>query len=158
MKGRAILMTYEELVMKRDEMEYMVSIGVDDYMVRNLLQLYNQCIEVDQLKVPVDSCVPCKKVVQIKRVLPVDALKLSHPELIVWEGVYMTVEGLMIPKNILKSIGYSRKSRLNLENMPEGYVYGTLKDVGKYGFCFKKQEITNYITNSSGWQLFNIHD
>lgn len=151
-------MTYEELVVKRDEMEYLISIGADDYMVRNLFQLYTECIEVNQLMVPEDKCVECKKVVQIKRVLPVDALKLSHPELIVWEGVYMVVEGLMIPKSILKSIGYYKRSGLNLDNMPEDYVYGTLKDVGKYGFCFKRQEITNYITNSSGWQLFNIHD
>lgn len=151
-------MTYEELIMKRDEMDYIVSIGADDYMVRNLLQLYNQCIEIDQLKVPEDKYVPCKKVVQIKRVLPIDVLRLSHPELIVWEGVYMTVEGLMIPKDILKEIGYYKKSKLDLSSMPEGYAYGTLKDVGRYGFCFKKQEITNYITNSSGWQLFDIND
>lgn len=152
-------MNAQELCLKRDEMEYIIKAGEDDYMIRNLHSLYNYCIEVDQLaEPPVDVCVPCKKVVQIKRVLPVDALKLSHPELIVWEGVYMIVEGLMIPKSIMKETGIYKNRWLNVSMLPDGYEYGTLKDVGKYGFVFKKQEITNYITNSSGWQLFNIYD
>ena len=153
-------MTYEDLVIKRDEMRNLIQLGCDDYMVRNLMQLYNECLEVDQLLKPIDdeTCIPCRKVVQVKRVLPVDALRINHPELIVWEGVYMIVDGLMIPKKILKDIGYYRKRKLQLDNMPNGYVYGTLKDVGKYGFVLKESEITNHITNSSGWQLFNIDD
>lgn len=151
-------MTEQQLIEKKDLMQQYIDFGCDDYMVRNLYMLYDQCIKVNQLMVPSDKPVACKKVVQIKRVLPVEVLKLSHPELIVWEGVYMVVEGIMIPKSILKEIGFYGRRKLDSSSLPPDYMYGTLKDTGRYGFAFKNQDITNYINNSSGWQLFNIDD
>lgn len=154
-------MDLQELKEKRDYMKYLIDTEQADYMVKNLYSLYDMSIEVGQLDVPTEIT-PCKRVLQIKRMLPVDVLRLSHPELIVWEGVYMIVEGIAIPKNIMKDIGYYRKGYLNYNNrkhieLPSGYNYGTLKDVGLgYGFALKDQDLTMYLDNSSGWNFFNL--
>ena len=153
-------MNSEELIEKRDYMKYLIDTEQDDYMVRNLYNLYDLSIKVGQLDIP-KEITPCKRVLQIKRMLPVEILRLSHPELIVWEGVYMVVDGIAIPKDIMKSIGYYKKGYIDYENnyvgLPSGYNYGTLKDVGLgYGFALKNQDLTMYLDNSSGWEFFNL--
>lgn len=155
-------MTREEMISKRDEYEYLLRTGEDteySWMIKNLYSLFDMSIEVHQNEIPTEIQ-ECSRVVQIKRVLPTEIIKLSHPELMIFEGVYIIAKGIAIPKDILKKAEYYKRGYLKKELLPDGFNYGTLKETGLgYGFAFSNEdEISKYITESHGWEFFNLNN
>lgn len=154
-------MTKEEMLSKKYYYESLLKEDSDSeysWIVKNLYSLFDMSIRVNQEEIPTEIQ-ECSRVVQIKRVLPTEIIRLSHPELMIFEGIYLIVKGIAIPKDILKKAGYYKRGYLNRELLPDGFSYGTLKETGLgYGFAFSNEdEISKYITESHGWEFFNLN-
>lgn len=126
------------------------------YLVNVLYKLMSMSLDVDQIYEPT-KITECKRVIKIKRGVPVDELRKSHPEILVFEGVYLLVDCVIIPHDVLRSVGFYRRNLKNMDKLPEGYCYSTLKDVGPFGMALKESSVTRYMNYSLGWEYFDLN-
>lgn len=136
----------------------------ENYLTKVLYNILSMAIDVDQEYMP-NEIEECRKVIKVKRLnSSVDIMRKSHPEILVFEGIYLIATGIFIPKNVMESIGYDTMNKkwgkLDISNLPNGYVYSTLKDIGNgCGFALKKSDISDNINNrSSSWEYFGVQD
>lgn len=154
----------KDLIKRRDEMKTLLdaqqeSEEVDKkdlYLINTLYKLLSMSVECDQLFEPT-KITECKRVIKIRRSLPLEILRETHPELIVFEGVFMTHDCVIIPHDIMRKIGFYSRKMKNTDILPEGYCYSTLKDVGNFGIALKESEVTRQMNFSDGWEFFNLN-
>lgn len=155
-----------------DAVKFMIDNNIDtdtkkckeNYLTTILYNILSMAVEVDQSYTPA-SVEECRKVVRLKRMnCPVEAMRKMHPEVLIFEGIYLIATGLFIPKEVMTEIGYDtmnkRWGRLDTSSLPEGYAYSTLRDIGNgCGFALKKDEIADNINNrASSWEYFSVSD
>lgn len=141
---------------KRDNYNYLIETGENDYLIRAMRDIINLALDNDQLRVPEsDEYFECNRVINVKRVLPIEELKKGHPELFVFEGVYLVVKGIAISKTIIDSAKDFR-GVIDESKLPEGYVYGSLKDVhGSYYFApARDEQLMQFLYGSRGYEVF----
>ena len=127
-----------------------------DYIYKVLHGIVDNALSVDQLGVP-KQVTEVKRLIKIKKILPLDTLRISHPELILFEGVFLIAEGIALPTDVMKKIGFYNKPQiLDTSELPSGYVYGTIRDVGEYGFALKESDLTQFVTYSKAWEFVNL--
>lgn len=132
------------------------------FLTKTITSIVDMALEVGQCDTAPLDLTPCTRVVRIHKSLPIDILKISHPESILYGGVFMKVKGLIIPHHILRDIRYyTKKVDIDVSKLPswvtEQYMLGTMKDVGEYGFCFAKDDpITSHVTYASAWEYLEL--
>ena len=144
--------------MRRDSYAKVIQETPDcDYLYKVVYGIVDTALSVGQLDRP-DGMVEVKRLIKVKKILPLEILRINHPELILFEGVFLVASGLAIPQETMTKIGFYKKPQvLNTDILPPGYVYGTLRDVGEYGFALKESDITNYVTYSRAWEFVNLN-
>jgi len=156
-----IEMLRNEWIKTREDIKKVIDVMPDcDYMYKALYEILGMCLQVDQLEIP-KEIKPVKKVIKIKKVLPMSELRLTHPEAIVFGGAYVIAEGIAIPEHILRKCNYysdGHKKFIRISELPDGYDYGTLNDTGYgYGMALKKGgTINSYVNYPRAWEMLNI--
>lgn len=153
-------------------LKYMVENGIDtdskkckeNYLTTVLYSILSMAVKVDQTYIP-DKIEEVKKVIKVRRFnIPVEVIRKTHPDLVVFEGVYLIVDGLFLPKEVMKDIGYytmnEKNGVLDTSSLPKGYSYSTIKEVeGGYGFVLKKDDVSDCIGNrASAYEYFSVSD
>ena len=133
------------------------------YLTDTISSIVDMAMEVGQCDSAPLDLTPCTRVVRIRRALPMEILRISHPESVLYGGVFLKVKGLIVPHHILRDIGYyTKKVDIQVNKLPdwvrEQYMLGTIKDCGPYGFCFSKDDpISNHITYASAWEFLELN-
>lgn len=159
----------ERLVAKRDAWFWQAVLKPynpkEDFMIKAMISIANMCLDADQPKIPTEEnpCFECERVVNIKKVLPVEELRRDHPEVMIFEGVYLKVKGIAMTYDYLNGRGRNVGRHLSYDDgpnstLPDGYNYGTLKDChGRYVFALSKDEpLSKFIYSSNGYDVFDL--
>lgn len=156
----------QEMLHKRKDSEEKQGLSKKDdrllYLTNTISSIVDMAMECGQCESDPLELTPCERVVRIRRPLPMEVLRINHPEAILYGGVFIKVKGLLIPSYLMKEIGYyTKKLDIKTYKLPEWvtneYMLGTLKSVKGYGFCFSKSDIiTNYITYASAWEYLEL--
>lgn len=137
----------------------------EDFMIKAMINIANMCLDSEQPKVPdeLDPCFECERVVNIKKVLPIEEIRRDHPEVTIFEGVYVKVKGIAMTHDYAYSRGKQNGRRVSFDagpdsSLPAGYNYGTLKDChGRYLFALSKDEpLSKFIYSSNGYDIFDL--
>jgi hypothetical protein len=130
-----------------------------DYITKVMYDILGMAISVNQVEVP-GEIKECKRLIHIRRPMPLEIVRISHPELIVFEGIYLVANGIAIPERDMRSIGYFKRGRgrvIDTSVLPSGFNYGLLRDNGDYGFTFSNDEVVSkYVGFSTGWELVDM--
>lgn len=136
----------------------------ENYLTKILFKILSMAVEVDQTSMP-DEITECRKVIKIRKFnVPIEQMRINHPEILIFEGVYLIAEGVFLPRKVMESIGYDtigkKWGKLDISGLPEGYVYSTVKEIGNgCGFALKKSDISEIINNrASAWEYFSTND
>lgn len=141
---------------RRDSYNYLIEAGENDYLIRAMRDIIDLALSNDQLRIPeAGEYFECNRVVNVKRVLPIEELRKGHPELFVFEGIYLVVKGIAISKTVVDSATDSR-GVLDESKLPAGYVYGSIKDVhGSYYFApARDEQLMQFLYGSRGYDVF----
>jgi hypothetical protein len=152
----------QNLTKKRDRVQEEIQENPDcDYITKIIYNLFEMALEVDQVNNP-SEITKCKRVVKLKRSVPLETIRLAHPELVIFEGVYLIVDGIALPESVMSRIGFYKTGRgrvIDTSDLPKGYKYGLLRDNGSYGFAFSNSDIVSgYINYSAAWELMDMND
>lgn len=155
-----------------ENLKFMIEQGIDtdtkqckeNYLTTVLYNILSMAVEVDQTYIP-EEITECKKVIKIRRLnIPVELMRRNHPEILIFEGVYLIATGIFIPKSVMESIGYDTMNKkwgkLDISGLPEGYSYSTMREIENgCGFALKKSDISENINNrASAWEYFSVRD
>lgn len=153
-----------ELIIKRDNLFKSSVLGKvynpkEDFICRSVLSLYNMCIDSDQYLEPNkdNPYIECKKAISVKKVLPIEDLRRTHPEIILFEGLYLVVNGIAMTYDFYAE-QISKNKYLDKCVLSDKYSYGTMVNVGgSYLFALSKEEsISKYIYNSKGYEVVRL--
>jgi len=136
----------------------------ENYLTRVLFNLVSMARDVNQTE-EFSEITKCRRVIKVRRLnVPIEIMRKTHPEIMVFEGVCLIADGLFIPKKVMTEIGYDTFSkkwgRLDVSSLPDGYAYSTIRDIGNgCGFVLKKSDISEGLYNrASAWEYFNLSD
>lgn len=145
----------KDLIAKRDYYKSLLEEGdPDDYYVKSLYQLYSWSVDVNQIEIP-KEITPCKRVLKIQKILPLNEVRVEHPELLQFGGIFVIAEGIAIPHEEMKKRGFYKRW-MDTHGLPQEYEYSTIKDLGDYGFALKKSQLVDFMTKATCWEFFDL--
>ncbi|AMM44886.1 hypothetical protein SP15_087 [Bacillus phage SP-15] len=128
------------------------------YVVPALIEVLARMIALDNKTVTTTEVKPVTRLLKVNRYIAPWELKYFKADTVMLEGLYMAVEGYLLPTDLvreawdLKKNKYPDPEKYGLPSTDE-VQYGTMKEIS-VGTCFvvKKGWITKYINRPNHWK------